>query len=118
MLLKVIMRSPNAAFSVIRHLIGSSSRYVELDQLEQHHPCAEKLWSCPSIHCPLDRFQSIDLAFYLTIALGQIDGVTDSVDIPAVDSDDLPDGVPIRNRTRFRELTGRDSDLIPDSFST
>lgn len=35
-----------------------------------------------------------------------------------VDSDDLPDGIPIKNRTRFRELTGRDSDLIPDSFST
>lgn len=36
----------------------------------------------------------------------------------AVDSDDSPDGIPIKNRTRFRELTGRDSDLIPDSFST
>jgi hypothetical protein len=35
-----------------------------------------------------------------------------------VDSDDSPDGIPIKNRTRFRELTGRDSDLIPDSFST
>lgn len=35
-----------------------------------------------------------------------------------VDSDDSPDGIPIKNRTRFRELAGRDSDLIPDSFST
>lgn len=35
-----------------------------------------------------------------------------------VDSDDSPDGIPIKNRTRFRELTGRDSDLIPDSLST
>lgn len=26
------------------------------------------------------------------------------------DSDDLPDGIPIKNWTRFRELTGRDSD--------
>ncbi|WP_281033424.1 transposase [Mesorhizobium sp. M6A.T.Cr.TU.016.01.1.1] len=26
------------------------------------------------------------------------------------DSDDLPDGIPIKNRTRFRELAGRDSD--------
>ncbi|RWX60296.1 LysR family transcriptional regulator [Mesorhizobium sp. M2A.F.Ca.ET.039.01.1.1] len=26
------------------------------------------------------------------------------------DSDDLPDGIPIKSRTRFRELTGRDSD--------
>ena len=25
-------------------------------------------------------------------------------------SDDLPDGIPIKYRTRFRELTGRDSD--------
>lgn len=26
------------------------------------------------------------------------------------DSDDLPDGIPIKNRTRFREFTGRGSD--------
>jgi hypothetical protein len=28
----------------------------------------------------------------------------------AGDSDDLPDGIPIKNRTRFREFTGRGSD--------
>jgi hypothetical protein len=41
-----------------------------------------------------------------------------SVLLLTVDSDDSPDGIPIKNRTRFRELAGRDSDLIPDSFST
>jgi hypothetical protein len=30
--------------------------------------------------------------------------------IQGADSEILPDGIPIKNRTRFRELTGRDSD--------
>jgi hypothetical protein len=52
------------------------------------------------------------------VILTLVNTVAASSAIVTVDSDDSPDGIPIKNRTRFRELTGRDSDLIPDSFST
>ncbi len=43
----------------------------------------EKLWSRPSVHCAFDHLQSVDLAFCLTVAPGQAEGVTDGVDITA-----------------------------------
>jgi len=48
-----------------------------------HHPRPEQLWSRPAIHCALDRLQSVDLAFCLAVAPGQVDGVADGVDITA-----------------------------------
>jgi hypothetical protein len=56
---------------------------VEIGQFDWHHPRSEKLWSRSAMHCALDRLQSVDLTFCLTIAPGQVDGVTDGVDIPA-----------------------------------
>ncbi len=62
---------------------GSSSICVEIGQFDWHHPRPEKLWSRPAVHCALDRLQSVDLAFRLTVAPEQVDGVTDGVDITA-----------------------------------
>ena len=59
---------------------------MEIGQFDWHHPRPEQLWSRPAIHGALDRFQSVDLAFCLTIAPGQVDGVTDGVDITAKDA--------------------------------
>ena len=44
---------------------------------------ALRLCTRSAIHGALDRLQSIDLAFRLTIAPRHVDGVTDSVDIAA-----------------------------------
>jgi hypothetical protein len=52
-------------------------------QFDGHHPRSEKLYTCSAIHGALDRLQSIDLTFRLTIAPRHVDGVTDSVDIAA-----------------------------------
>jgi hypothetical protein len=56
---------------------------VEIDQFGWHHPRSEKLWSRSAVYCALNRLQSVDLTFCLTIAPGQVDGVADSVDITA-----------------------------------
>jgi hypothetical protein len=56
---------------------------VEIGQFDWHHPRPEKLRSRPSVHCAFYRLQSVDLAFCLTVAPGQVDGVTDGVDITA-----------------------------------
>ena len=62
---------------------GSSSICVEIGQFDWHHPRPEQVRSRPAIHCALDRLQSVDLAFCLTVAPRQVDGVTDGVDITA-----------------------------------
>jgi len=54
--------------------------------LDGHHPRSEKLCTRSAIHGALDRLQSVDLAFRLTIAPRQVDGVTDGVDIAAKDA--------------------------------
>jgi|UPI000647CD81 hypothetical protein len=54
-----------------------------MSQFDWHHPRPKKLWSRPAAHCALDRLQSVDPAFCLTVAPGQVDGVTDGVDITA-----------------------------------
>jgi hypothetical protein len=54
---------------------------VEVRQFDRHHPRPEKLLPCSAVHCALDRLQSVDLAFCLTVAPRQVDGVTDGVDI-------------------------------------
>jgi putative ATP-binding cassette transporter len=54
---------------------------VELRQFHRHHPRPEKLLPCSAVHCALDRLQSVDLAFCLTVAPRQVDGVTDGVDV-------------------------------------
>lgn len=48
-----------------------------------HHPRSQKLLPCSAVHCTLDRLQSVDLTFRLSVSPGQVDGVTDSVDITA-----------------------------------
>ena len=72
-----------AAYATIKGFEGSSSICLEIGQFDWHHPRPEKLWSRPAVHCALDRLQSVDLAFCLTVAPGQVDGVTDGVDITA-----------------------------------
>jgi hypothetical protein len=64
-------------------LNGSASLFVEIGQFDWHHPRSEKLWSRPAVHCALNRLKAVDLAFCLTIAPGQVDGVTDGVYITA-----------------------------------
>jgi len=54
-----------------------------MSQFDWRHPRPKKLWSRPAAHCALDRLQSDDLVFCLTVAPGQVDGVTDGVDITA-----------------------------------
>jgi hypothetical protein len=56
---------------------------VEIGQFDRHHPRSENLCTRSAIHGALDRPQSIDLAFRLTSAPRQVDGVTDGVNIAA-----------------------------------
>jgi hypothetical protein len=56
---------------------------VEIGEFDWHHPRSEKLWSRSAVHCALNRLQAVDLTFCLTVAPRHVDGVTDSVDIPA-----------------------------------
>ncbi|WP_298798668.1 hypothetical protein, partial [uncultured Rhizobium sp.] len=69
-------RAPDT-WSVVRHLIGVFLTCVELSQFDRHHPRPEKLWTRPAVHCALNRLQTVDLAFCLTVAPGQTANVCD-----------------------------------------
>jgi hypothetical protein len=44
---------------------GSVSLLVQIDLIRRNHPGAEQFDAGAAIHCPLDRFQSIDLTLRL-----------------------------------------------------
>ena len=58
---------------------GSVSLLVQIDLIKRNHPGAEQFDAGAAIHCPLDRFQSIDLILRLPIAPGLKHRVSDSI---------------------------------------
>ena len=59
--------------------MGSVSLLVQIDLIKRNHPGAEQFDAGAAIHCPLDRFQSIDLTLRLPIAPGLKHRVSDSI---------------------------------------
>lgn len=66
---------------------GSSSLCVERWQ----HTRSQQFGSGPAIHCTLERLEAVDLAFGLSVAPGQFDGVVDGIDVPAQDASEPHD---------------------------
>ncbi|MDP9813997.1 hypothetical protein J2W42_006879 [Rhizobium tibeticum] len=66
-------------------LMGSSSLCVVAISVEWQHACPEQLGASSAIHRTLDCFQAIDLAFRLTVAARQCDGVVDGDKIAVQD---------------------------------
>jgi hypothetical protein len=67
--------------------VGSSSLCVEPWQ----HSCPQQFRTCPTVHRALEGLEAVDLAFGLSVAPGQLDGVVDGIDVSAQDAGEPDD---------------------------